>query len=64
MFTVPETVEALAGAVIATVGGVLSLPVLLTVTEMAALVVLFPDPSVAIAVNVCAPFADFDVSHE
>src|SRR5262249_39379290 len=62
---VPSTVAAFAGAVIDTVGGVVSTGgVLLTVTETAADVVLLPAPSRAIAVSVCAPFVAVVVSQE
>jgi hypothetical protein len=48
--TVPLTVFPLAGALIETVGGVVSGTVLSTFTETAALVVELPAPSVATAV--------------
>jgi hypothetical protein len=62
--TVPETVAPFAGAVTDTVGGVVSGVELLTVTVTAALVVVFPAPSFAIALSVCEPLVDFVVSHE
>jgi hypothetical protein len=49
--TVPFTVAPFAGAVIETVGGVVSV-VLLTVTVTLALVVLFPAASLATALSV------------
>jgi hypothetical protein len=49
-FTVPETVAPFAGDVIATVGGVVSGVELFTCTVIAALVVEFPEVSVATAV--------------
>jgi uncharacterized membrane protein len=61
--TVFETVAPLAGAVIDTVGGVVSTE-LLTVTVTLALVVALFEVSVAIARSVCVPFADFVVSQE
>ena len=50
MFTVPETVAPFAGAVIVTVGGVVSEVALFTVTVIVALVAELPDASVAVAV--------------
>jgi hypothetical protein len=50
--TVLETVAPFAGAVIETVGGVVSFVVLLTATLTPALVALLPDVSVATAVRV------------
>jgi hypothetical protein len=61
--TVPETLAPAAGALIDTVGGVVSADVLLTVTVTAALVVLFPAPSFAMALNTCDPLLAFVVSH-
>jgi hypothetical protein len=61
--TTPETVAPLAGALIETVGAVVSAGVLLTVTVTAALVALFPAPSVAIARTVCDALLTFVVSH-
>jgi hypothetical protein len=53
--TVFETVAPVAGAVIETVGGVVSIVALSTVTDTDALVVEFPAESVAIAVKTWAP---------
>ena len=53
--TVPETVAPLAGEVIDTVSGIVL--VLFTIIDTAALVALFPEVSVAIAVRVCLPLA-------
>jgi chorismate mutase len=61
--TVPETVALFAGAVIDTVGGVVSV-VLLTVTVTFALVALFPAASLAIARTVCEPLLDVVVFQE
>jgi hypothetical protein len=61
--TVPETLAPAAGALIDTVGGVVSADVLLIVTVTAALVVLFPAPSFAMALNTCDPLLVFVVSH-
>jgi hypothetical protein len=61
--TVPVTVAPLAGAVIDTVGGVVS-GVLFTVMDTAVLVVLFPEVSVAIAVRLCWPFANVVVFND
>jgi hypothetical protein len=57
--TIPDTVDPFAGDVIVTTGGA---TVLFTVTRSLALVVLFPDVSVATAFNVWAPFELFVVS--
>jgi hypothetical protein len=62
--TVPETVAPAAGALIETVGAVVSGVVLLTVTVTAALVVELPAPSFAITLSVCAPFVAEVVFHE
>jgi hypothetical protein len=62
--TVADTFAPFAGAVIVTVGGVVSLVVLSTVMLTLALVVLFPAPSVAIARSVWLPLAVFVESHE
>jgi hypothetical protein len=62
--TVPATFAPFAGAVRVTVGGVVSLVVLFTVTVTLALVVLFPAPSVAMARNVWLPLDDFVESQE
>ena len=51
--TVPETVASFAGAVMETVGGVVS--ALFTVTVTTALVVEFPAASLAMARSVCDP---------
>jgi hypothetical protein len=51
-----ETVAPVAGAVIDTVGGVVSVVVLLTFTDTAALVALFPEVSVATAVRIWFAF--------
>ncbi len=51
--TVPDTMAAEAGEVMATVGGVVSGGGLLTVTVMGAEVALLPEVSVAMAVSVC-----------
>ena len=59
--TVPLTVDPFAGDVIVTTGGAAA--ALFTVTVSLALVVLFPDVSVATAFNVWAPFELFVVSH-
>jgi hypothetical protein len=61
---VPETVAPFAGAVIETTGGVVSGVPLFTVTVTAALVVLLFEVSLAIACNVCEPFAVFVESHD
>jgi len=53
--TAPETVAALAGAEMETVGGVVSGVELLTVTVTEALVVEFPAASLATAVRVWEP---------
>src|ERR1051326_8562407 len=58
----PETVAPPAGAVIDTVGAVVS-PVLDTVTVTAADVFVLPAASRATAVNVCVPFVAVVVSH-
>jgi hypothetical protein len=63
-FTVPETVDPLAGAVIDTVGGVVSGVALFTVTVTAALVVELLAMSVAIARNVCVPLVAVAVFQE
>jgi hypothetical protein len=60
--TVAETVVPFAGEVIETVGG--GVPWLLTVTVKAALVVLVPAVSLAIARSVCDPLELFVVSQE
>jgi hypothetical protein len=60
--TVPETVAPPAGALIDTVGGVVSVAVLLTATVTPALVVLLPASSFAIAVSTCDPLLAFVVS--
>src|SRR5205807_8655692 len=60
--TVFETVTPLLGAVIETVGGVVSVVVLSTVTDTEALVVEFPAVSVATAVKTWAPFESNFVS--
>src|SRR5437660_1467507 len=57
---VPETVAPLAGAVILTVGGVVSFE---TVTVIAAEVVVFPAASRATAVSVCPALRSAVVSH-
>jgi hypothetical protein len=62
--TVLETVEPFAGALMLTVGGVVSFAALLTVTVTLELVVELFEVSVAIARSVCVPFVDFVVSHE
>jgi hypothetical protein len=62
--TGPETLAPAAGALIDTVGGVVSVGVLLTVTVTAALVALFPAPSFAMARHTCGPLFVFVVSHE
>ena len=62
--TILETVAPLAGAVIDTVGGVVSVDELLTVTVTLELVAELFDVSVAIARSVWEPFVDFVVSHE
>jgi len=61
---VPETLALLAGAVIATTGGVVSGVVLLTVTVTLALVAEFPAVSVAIARSVWAALLAFVLSHD
>jgi hypothetical protein len=62
---VPDTVAAFAGDEMETAGGVVSgTGALLTVTDMAAEVVLLPAASRAIAVSECVPFADVVVFHE
>ena len=58
------TVAPFAGAVIETVGGVVSGLLLLTVTVTVALVVLLPAASFAIARNVCDPLLAVAVLHE
>src|SRR3954451_11238150 len=58
----PATVVPLAGAVIATVGGVAS--TLFTVTATAPAVVVLPAASRATAVSACDPFAEVVVFHE
>jgi hypothetical protein len=58
---VPESVEPLAGAVIETVGGVVSTE-FCTTTEMEELLPTLPFASVALARRVWVPFADFVVS--
>src|SRR5439155_5160668 len=63
-FVVPETVAPLGGAVIETVGGVLSGAPLETVTVTGSEVFLFPAASRATAVSVCEPFEVFVVSQE
>ncbi len=62
--SVDETVCPAEGAVIETVGLVVSATWLLTVTETDVLVVEFPAASRATAVSVCAPFAVEVVFHE
>src|SRR5207253_115124 len=62
--TVPETVDPLAGAVMDTVGGVVSAAVLLTVTLTALDVVRFPAASRAMAVSVCEAFDAVVVFHD
>src|SRR5205085_2059653 len=54
MATVSDTVDPAAGALTATVGGVVSL---FTVTVTDAAAVVLPAPSLAIAVNTCEPLA-------
>jgi hypothetical protein len=61
---VPLTVAPFAGALIDTVGGVVSVVLLLTVTVTVALVVLLPAASLAIARSVCEPLLDVVVFHE
>ena len=61
--TVPDTVAPLAGAVIDTVGAVVSV-VLLTVTVTLALVVELPAPSFAMARKVCEPLLAEALFHE
>src|SRR5262249_10722750 len=58
--TVADTVDPAAGAVTATVGGVVSLS---TVTVTAVAVAVLPAASLATAVNVCDPFATVFESH-
>ena len=53
----PETVAPLAGAVMETVGGVVSEAALLTVTVTVAEVLVLPAASRATAVSVCEPVA-------
>jgi hypothetical protein len=61
----PETVAAFAGDEMETVGGVVSgTGALLTVTDTAAEVVLFPAASRAIAFSEWVPFAAAVVFHE
>jgi hypothetical protein len=62
--TVPDTVAPFEGAVIETVGGVVSVVVLLTVTVTLALVVVFPAPSLAIARKECDPLLTVAVFQE
>jgi hypothetical protein len=59
---VPDTVAPLAGEVIETDSGVVL--VLLTVIDTAALVALFPELSVAIAVRLCFPFVSVVVFND
>ena len=54
--TVADTVAPAAGAVIETVGGVVSGGVLLTVTGIASVLAALPAASLATACKVCAPF--------
>jgi len=61
---VPDTVAPFTGAEIETVGGVVSVGVLLTVTVTVALVLLFPAASLAIARSVCEPLLVVVVFHE
>jgi hypothetical protein len=61
---VPLTVAPFAGALIDTVGGVVSDVLLLTVTVTVALVVALPAASLAIARTVCDPLLDVVVFHE
>jgi hypothetical protein len=63
MLTVPDTFAAAAGAVIATLGGVVSGTGLATVTDSVAAFVL-PEVSVARTVMLCAPFAVDVVGHD
>jgi len=58
--TVAETLDPAAGAVMATVGGVVSLS---TVTVTTVVVPVFPAASLATAVSVCDPFATVFESH-
>ena len=61
----PETVAPLDGAVMATVGGVVSPEVvLLTVTVTLALVAVFPAASLAMARKVCGPLLAVAVFQE
>ena len=62
--TVPETVDPLAGAVMDTVGGVVSAAVLLTVTLTGEEVLRFPAASRAMAVSVCEAFDAVVVFHD
>ena len=55
MTAAPETVAPLAGAVMETVGGVVSEAALLTVTVTVAEVLVLPAASRATAVSVCEP---------
>jgi hypothetical protein len=61
---VPDTAAAFAGAVIETVGGVVSPDEFFTVTFTVELVVEFPAESFATARKACVPFVLFVVSHE
>jgi hypothetical protein len=60
--TVPLTVTPFAGAVIETVGGVVSVDELLTVTLTLALFAVLPEVSVAVAERLCASLLVFVLS--